>query len=188
MALANIAVLLSRHGLEVLVVDWDLEAPGLERYFGVFEMSAGVPGLLRMFIEARDCGSANFRGFASSFQCEGLHPVTLLGSGRDQDENYGRKPGTLRLGRFFQRTFFVALIGLVEAYGNIIRIIPWLIGSFVNADWGKVEMIAIPTLVGGAILVGLRWRLNLLSLGELDARSLGRTLAHCVGLSSFWSL
>src|SRR5262245_49578402 len=33
MALANIAELLYRRGLRVIVVDWDLEAPGLENYF-----------------------------------------------------------------------------------------------------------------------------------------------------------
>jgi len=31
-ALANIAVLLARWGHRVLTIDWDLEAPGLERY------------------------------------------------------------------------------------------------------------------------------------------------------------
>jgi hypothetical protein len=33
MALANVAVLLAREGKKVLVVDFDLEAPGLDRYF-----------------------------------------------------------------------------------------------------------------------------------------------------------
>ncbi len=33
MALANIAVLLAQKGKKVLIVDWDLEAPGLEYYF-----------------------------------------------------------------------------------------------------------------------------------------------------------
>ena len=33
MALANIAILLSQMNLRVLAVDWDLEAPGLEKYF-----------------------------------------------------------------------------------------------------------------------------------------------------------
>jgi MinD-like ATPase involved in chromosome partitioning or flagellar assembly len=32
MALANIAELFYRRGLKVLMVDFDLEAPGLERY------------------------------------------------------------------------------------------------------------------------------------------------------------
>lgn len=35
MALANIAELLYNRGLKVLMIDFDLEAPGLERYFGV---------------------------------------------------------------------------------------------------------------------------------------------------------
>jgi cellulose biosynthesis protein BcsQ len=33
MALANVAALLADHGKKVLMVDWDLEAPGLERFF-----------------------------------------------------------------------------------------------------------------------------------------------------------
>ena len=79
----------------------------------------------------------------------------------------------LILAGVFLGAFFLALVGLVEAFGNIFRIVSWLIGSFVGADWQKVAIIAIPTLVGGAILMGLRWRLNLLSLGDLDAKSLG---------------
>lgn len=35
MVLANIAEFFYQEGLKVLVVDWDLEAPGLERYFPV---------------------------------------------------------------------------------------------------------------------------------------------------------
>jgi MinD-like ATPase involved in chromosome partitioning or flagellar assembly len=33
MALANVAVLLARASNRVLCIDWDLEAPGLDRYF-----------------------------------------------------------------------------------------------------------------------------------------------------------
>jgi MinD-like ATPase involved in chromosome partitioning or flagellar assembly len=33
MALANMAVILTRWGKRVLIVDWDLEAPGLEYFF-----------------------------------------------------------------------------------------------------------------------------------------------------------
>jgi iron complex transport system permease protein len=52
-------------------------------------------------------------------------------------------------------------------------IVYWLLGSFRGADPEKVWMIAIPTLAGGTALMLLRWRLNLLSLGDLDAASLG---------------
>src|SRR5262249_10505735 len=36
MALANVAWILASRGMKVLVVDWDLEAPGLHRYFRPF--------------------------------------------------------------------------------------------------------------------------------------------------------
>src|SRR5262245_38689350 len=90
MALANIAVLLARHGLKVLVVDWDLEAPGLERYFSYFEIKAGSFGLLRMFMEARTRHAPNYKNFVSSFECGGTHPITLLSSGREWDESYSQ--------------------------------------------------------------------------------------------------
>lgn len=40
MALANVAVLLARDGKKVLCVDWDLEAPGLDRYLKAVPPSA----------------------------------------------------------------------------------------------------------------------------------------------------
>src|SRR5215813_12543853 len=36
MALANVAWILAMNGKRVLVIDWDLEAPGLHRYFHPF--------------------------------------------------------------------------------------------------------------------------------------------------------
>ncbi len=79
----------------------------------------------------------------------------------------------LILAGIFVGAFFLALVGVVEFYGNIFTITHWLIGSFVGADWTKVATIAIPTLFGGAVLMALRWRMNLLSLNDLDAKSLG---------------
>jgi TIR domain/AAA domain len=48
-ALANIAVILAQWGSRVLVVDWDIEAPGLNHYFAPFvkEMRAGVLDFLQ---------------------------------------------------------------------------------------------------------------------------------------------
>ena len=79
----------------------------------------------------------------------------------------------LILAGIFIGAFFLALVGLVEYYGNIFRIRDWIIGSFVDANWIKVMTIAIPTLLGGTVLMALRWRMNLLSLNDLDAKSLG---------------
>jgi Mrp family chromosome partitioning ATPase len=36
MAMANVAWILASNGKQVLVIDWDLEAPGIHRYFQPF--------------------------------------------------------------------------------------------------------------------------------------------------------
>src|SRR5581483_1644557 len=58
MALANVAWLLASAGNRVLVIDWDLEAPGLHRYFEPFledkglESSTGVIDFVLEFATA----------------------------------------------------------------------------------------------------------------------------------------
>ncbi|MDR1086584.1 MAG: iron ABC transporter permease [Deltaproteobacteria bacterium] len=90
----------------------------------------------------------------------------------------------LILAGFFIGAFFLAGVGLLiylenpfypkgQRTGNIIY---WLLGTFRGAGPVKAWTIAVPTIVGGTVLMGLRWRLNLLSLGDLDASSLGINL------------
>jgi iron complex transport system permease protein len=82
----------------------------------------------------------------------------------------------LILAGVFIGAFFLALVGLVQFLvpdAKLPSMVYWLLGSFVGADKKKVLMIAMPTLCGGAVLMMLRWRLNLLSLGDLDAKTLG---------------
>jgi iron complex transport system permease protein len=77
----------------------------------------------------------------------------------------------------FVGAFFTALVGIVEytsdSHTQLPSMVYWLLGSFVGADPSKVAIITIPTLVAGSLLMLLRWRINLLSLGDLDAVSLG---------------
>jgi iron complex transport system permease protein len=47
------------------------------------------------------------------------------------------------------------------------------LGVFRGADPTKALVITLTTGIGGIILMGLRWRINLLSLGDFDAKSLG---------------
>jgi tetratricopeptide (TPR) repeat protein len=54
MALANVAWILASNGLKVLVVDWDLDSPGLHRYFHPFLAPAKVaatPGIIELITE-----------------------------------------------------------------------------------------------------------------------------------------
>ncbi len=51
MAVANVADILARQGLRVLMVDFDLEAPGLEQYFQINHAAARRnPGLLDLLL------------------------------------------------------------------------------------------------------------------------------------------
>ena len=54
MALANIAWILAANGKRVLAVDWDLEAPGLHKYFGPFLSDPELrrsPGLIDLLVD-----------------------------------------------------------------------------------------------------------------------------------------
>src|SRR5262245_31368075 len=57
MAVANVAWILASSGNRVLTVDWDLEAPGLHRYYAPFLSDkdlTGSEGLIDLLIEFRD--------------------------------------------------------------------------------------------------------------------------------------
>ena len=51
MALANVGWILASTGLKVLVIDWDLDSPGLHRYFHPFvdsKLVAATPGVIEL--------------------------------------------------------------------------------------------------------------------------------------------
>jgi iron complex transport system permease protein len=49
----------------------------------------------------------------------------------------------------------------------------WLMGSLASASWKDVLRIILPVAIGSGGLLLLRWRLNLLAMGDVEARSLG---------------
>jgi iron complex transport system permease protein len=84
---------------------------------------------------------------------------------------------TLVLAGVIISAFFGALVGLAQYVADpqtkLPSIVYWLLGSFANATYGKVAIVAGVTLLAGTGLVALRWRINLLSLGETDAQTMG---------------
>src|SRR5262245_34227971 len=99
MALANMAWILASNGKRVLVVDWDLEAPGLHRY-------------LHPFLEDRDLASSEgVIDFVVDFAAEAVTPLkspeeklpddwyvphaNILRYATSLDWDFFRKPGTL---------------------------------------------------------------------------------------------
>ena len=60
MALANASALLAKWGFNMLVVDWDVEAPGIERFFardnpGIDALRAATPGIVDL-VQAKSKG------------------------------------------------------------------------------------------------------------------------------------
>ena len=82
---------------------------------------------------------------------------------------------------------FSALVSLLQylsdAEDTLPSIVFWLMGSFASASGDKLLLLAVPVALASAVLLGLRWRLNLLSLGDGEARSLGVNVAAVRGVT-----
>ena len=91
-------------------------------------------------------------------------------------KGYGSSILTLILSGIAVSAIFSALIGILkyiaDPYEKLPTIVFWLLGSFSSISWDDVPNL-LPMIVGIVILVLLRWRLNILSLGEEEARTLG---------------
>lgn len=73
--------------------------------------------------------------------------------------------------------FFSALISLIKYIADPFEKLPaitfWLMGSLSTASIKDILMIFFPMLVGVSGLLILGWRINILSMGDEEARSLG---------------
>ena len=67
----------------------------------------------------------------------------------------------------------LAILKTIAPYGKLQDLIFWLMGGFGGTKWDDVSAIGIQLLVGMIITCFLGWQLNLLAIGEEDARSLG---------------
>ncbi|TIV59223.1 iron ABC transporter permease [Mesorhizobium sp.] len=73
--------------------------------------------------------------------------------------------------------FFTALVTAVQLFADPQNSLPaivfWLMGSFATSSWDRV-LIAAPAIVAGTLVLwAMRFRINVLSLGEEEAQSLG---------------
>ncbi|MCB2215828.1 FecCD family ABC transporter permease [Desulfofustis glycolicus] len=74
-------------------------------------------------------------------------------------------------------TFFSALISLVkyvaDPYDKLPVIVFWLMGSLATISQKDFLTIIVPITLGITVIFSLRWKINVLSMGEEEARSLG---------------
>jgi iron complex transport system permease protein len=62
---------------------------------------------------------------------------------------------------------------LADPYNQLPAMTFWLLGSLASTTASDLVPLAGPVLVGSAVLVALRWRMNVMSLPEEEARALG---------------
>ncbi|MFD4673701.1 KGGVGR-motif variant AAA ATPase [Lentzea sp. NPDC058450] len=104
--LANTAVLLARWGYRVLVVDWDLEAPGLHLYFGPHlaqKPRSGVVDIAQEFLNGVRTPSAH----EVRVQVDGVLDLIAAG-GVDEhglDDSYARRMQALDWEELYRRGF-----------------------------------------------------------------------------------
>ncbi len=73
--------------------------------------------------------------------------------------------------------FFSALVSLItylaDPEDRLPAIVYWLLGSFASANYERVWIVLVPTLIGSLVIFGMRYRINILSLGNEEAQALG---------------
>jgi iron complex transport system permease protein len=81
------------------------------------------------------------------------------------------------LGGIIIGAVFNSLISLVkyvaDPYDDLPEIVFWLMGSLSAVRYGDLVWLVVPLVIGATILLLLRWRINILSLGDEEAKSLG---------------
>ncbi len=83
----------------------------------------------------------------------------------------------LVLGGVIVSSVFSSLISLLkyvaDPYNELPSIVFWMMGSLANASYKSIFISGVPILIGTAGLLMMRWRINVLSMGEIEAHSLG---------------
>ncbi len=84
---------------------------------------------------------------------------------------------SLVLGGVVTAGFFTALVSLIKYMADPDDILPtiiyWLLGSFNGSNYQDVTFVAVPLLIAGSVIYRMRYTINILSLGEEEAQSLG---------------
>ncbi len=71
---------------------------------------------------------------------------------------------------------FTALLTVVQFFSDPFKlqsIVHWTMGNLHNANWEKLQSAVLPLSAGLLVLFIYRWRLNVLALGDDEARTVG---------------
>ena len=83
----------------------------------------------------------------------------------------------LVLGGVIVSSVFAALLSFVkyvsDPYDQLPKIVFWLMGSLASAGYRDIMIAGIPMVIGMTGLLAVRWQINVLSMGDREARTLG---------------
>jgi cellulose biosynthesis protein BcsQ len=103
MCLANTAVLLAEWGYSVLIVDWDLEAPGLEYYFKNYieiEKLKKLPGIINLLEEKPATDSLELYTVSIDTGKNAV-PIKFIPSGK-RDDKYFDKVRDFNIDKYYE--------------------------------------------------------------------------------------
>lgn len=87
---------------------------------------------------------------------------------------------TLVLGGIVVGSIFAALTSfakyVADPYNELPTIVFWLMGSLASAQRSQILYAGIPMVIGSIGLLLMRWRINILSMGERESQALGVNL------------
>lgn len=83
-------------------------------------------------------------------------------------------------------SFFGAMVSLTkyvaDPYEQLPTIVFWLMGSLSSVTLQQVAIVAIPMTLGITLLLAVRWRINVLSMGDEEAQTMGIDIRKIRGI------
>ena len=163
-----------------VLVGMSLAAAG-SAYQGVFQNPMASPDILGASAGAGFgaalailLGASSFCIMAGAF-LSGMVTVALVffvSHYAKGDRVLGLVLSGIMLSTLFQSgTSFLKLVA--DPSNQLPQITYWLMGSLSGAKWGDVSFAVIPMMIGLIPLLCLRWQINVITMGDEEARSLG---------------
>lgn len=150
MALANISIILSKLGYKTLIVDWDLEAPGIEYFFNDYidlkeiVKKEGILDLL-LKIQNKEIKKLNWKPYSTKISIAGIKQnIDLITSGK-KGKDYFSNIRRLEIDKLYEVSGF-ELESLREEWKNIYDYI--LIDSRTGiTEFGGICTIHLPDIL-----------------------------------------
>ena len=130
---------------------------------------AGFGAALAIFL---GLGNAFVTAFAFIASLATVLFVFVIGRRVKGDRTLGLVLAGIIISSLFQAgTSYIKLVA--DPANRLPAITYWLMGSLTGADKKTLAFAVLPTVIGAVPLFALRWRLNVITMGDVEARAMG---------------